>query len=72
MDTSEDALWGMRLGAAEMLCPGVTTCEMYLFEEALVEASQDVGIRLVMTPGIISALHGDSFEGYRQSHLGHR
>ena len=60
--TSEDALWGMRLGAAEMLLSGVTsTCEMYLFEEALVEASQDVGIRLVMTPGIISALHGDSF-----------
>ena len=48
---SEDALWGMRLGAAEMLLSGVTsTCEMYLFEEALVEASQDVGIRLVMTP----------------------
>ena len=60
--TPEDALWGMRLGAAEMLLSGVTsTCEMYLFEEALVEASQDVGIRLVMTPGIISALHGDSF-----------
>ena len=39
--TSEDALWGMRLGAAEMLLSGVTsTCEMYLFEEALVEASQ--------------------------------
>ena len=63
--TSEDALWGMRLGAAEMFLSGVTsTCEMYLFEEALVEASQDVGIRLVMTPGIISALHGDSSWSY--------
>ena len=60
--TPEDALWGMRLGAAEMLLAGVTsTCEMYLFEEALVEAAQEVGIRLAMTPGIISALHGDSF-----------
>jgi len=60
--TPEDALWGMRLGAAEMLLSGVTSsCEMYLFEEALVEASKEVGIRLVMTPGIISALHGESF-----------
>ena len=56
--TAEDALWGMRLGAAEMLLAGVTsTCEMYLFEEAVVEAAQEVGIRLAMTPGIISALH---------------
>jgi len=60
--TPEDALWGMRLGAAEMLLAGVTsTCEMYLFEEAVVEAANEIGIRLAMTPGIISALHGDSF-----------
>jgi 5-methylthioadenosine/S-adenosylhomocysteine deaminase len=61
--TPEDVLWGMRLGASEMLRAGVTsTCEMYLFEEAVVEASKEAGIRLVMTPGIISALHTDDFD----------
>ncbi|SUZ64085.1 uncharacterized protein METZ01_LOCUS16939 [marine metagenome] len=60
--TPEDVLWGMRLGASEMLRAGVTsTCEMYLFEESVVEASTEAGIRLVMTPGIISALHADDF-----------
>ena len=60
--TPEDVLWGMRLGASEMLRAGVTsTCEMYLFEESVVEAATDAGIRLVMTPGIISALHADDF-----------
>ena len=59
--TVEDALWGMRLGAAEMLLSGVTsTCEMYLFEDALVEAATEIGIRLAITPGIISAVHGNS------------
>jgi 5-methylthioadenosine/S-adenosylhomocysteine deaminase len=45
--TAEDALWGMRLGAAEMLLAGVTsTCEMYLFEDAIVEAATEIGIRV--------------------------
>jgi len=58
---AEDALWGMRLGAAEMLLAGVTsTCEMYLFEDAIVQAATEIGIRLAITPGIISAVHGDS------------
>lgn len=58
----EDALWGMRLGAAEMLLAGVTaSCEMYLFEESLVQASLEAGIRLAITPGIISALHGETY-----------
>ena len=55
--TSEDAGWGMRLGWAEMLQAGVTsTCEMYLHEEAIVEATHASGGRLVITPGIIAAL----------------
>ena len=59
--TPEDALWGMRLGAAEMLLAGVTsTCEMYLYEDAIVEAATEIGIRLAITPGIISAVHGTS------------
>ena len=39
--TSEDVWWGMTLGSAEMLQSGVTTsCEMYLFEEAVVTAAR--------------------------------
>jgi len=56
--TPEDAWWGMTLGSAEMLLAGVTTsCEMYLFEEAVVDAVRESGARLVMTPGVVSALH---------------
>ncbi len=58
--TAEDAWWGMTLGSAEMLCAGVTTsCEMYLFEEAIVDAVVSSGARVVMTPGVISALLKD-------------
>lgn len=59
--TPEDVWWGMTLGSAEMLKAGVTTsCEMYLHEEALVDAAQASGARLVMTPGVVSALHPDN------------
>ena len=59
--TPEDVRWGMTLGSAEMLRSGVTTsCEMYLFEEAVVEAVVDTGARLVMTPGVLSSLHAKS------------
>ncbi|MCP3988986.1 MAG: amidohydrolase [Actinomycetia bacterium] len=55
--TPDDAHWGMALGSAEMLLAGVTTsCEMYLYEEALIEAAQLTGARLVMTPGVIAGL----------------
>ena len=55
--TAEDAWWGMSLGSAEMLLAGVTTsCEMYLFEEAVVDAVTASGARLVITPGVIAAL----------------
>ena len=66
--TPEDVWWGMTLGSAEMLRAGVTTsCEMYLHEEPVVEAVRASGARLVMTPGVVSALHpDDSGEGRSQ------
>ena len=55
--TADDARWGMLLGSVEMLLAGVTTsCEMYLFEEAMVDAVSETGGRLVVTPGVIAAL----------------
>ncbi len=60
--TPDDARAGMVLGSAEMLLAGVTTsCEMYLFEEQVVEAVTETGARLVITPGILAALHGSTF-----------
>lgn len=60
--TPEDVQWGMRLGAAEMLRAGVTsTCEMYLFERDVIAGAADAGIRLAMTPGVVAALHADTF-----------
>jgi 5-methylthioadenosine/S-adenosylhomocysteine deaminase len=51
--TDEDVYWGMTLGAAELLCNGVTTtCEQYRHPDAVVEAVVDAGIRAVYTPGI--------------------
>lgn len=64
--TADDAWWGMTLGSAEMLRSGVTTsCEMYLFEEAVVDAVQASGARVVITPGVISALLRDGDVGGR-------
>ena len=58
--TPDDAHVGMLLGSAEMLLAGVTTsCEMYLFEAEVVEAAARTGARLVITPGVISALTPD-------------
>jgi 5-methylthioadenosine/S-adenosylhomocysteine deaminase len=58
--TADDAHLGMTLGSVEMLLAGVTTsCEMYLFEEAIVDAVSTTGARLVMTPGVIAALSPD-------------
>ncbi len=61
----EDAFWGMTVGLAEMLTAGVTTsCEMYLFEDEIVDAVARVGSRVVMTPGVIAALlPGGEVEG---------
>ena len=53
----DDAYWGMTVGLAEMLRAGVTTsCEMYLFEDQIVDAVARAGSRVVVTPGVIAAL----------------
>lgn len=58
----DDALAGMLLGSVEMLRAGVTTsCELYLFEDAVVEAVRRTGGRLVITPGVLSVLHAETF-----------
>ncbi len=55
--TPDDVRWGMTIGSAEMLLAGITTTsEMYLFEEAVVDAAKEAGIRLVMSAGVIAAL----------------
>lgn len=54
--TTADAYAGSVLGATEMLKAGVTTCvDMYFFEDALVQAALDTGIRAVVGPGILEA-----------------
>lgn len=53
----DDAYWGMKLGSLEMLLAGVTTsCEMYFFEDAMAQAVNETGARLVLCPGVIAAL----------------
>ena len=50
----DDVYAGAVLSAVEMLKSGVTTyVDMYFFEEDLVRAALDVGIRAVVTPGIL-------------------
>jgi 5-methylthioadenosine/S-adenosylhomocysteine deaminase len=52
--THEDVYWGMTLACAELLRNGVTTtCEMYFFDEALLEAVVAAGTRCTLTPGIL-------------------
>lgn len=54
--TPDDAYWGMTLAAGELLTRGVTTtCEMYVFEDAVAAAVAAAGLRCVLTPGVIEA-----------------
>ena len=54
--TEEDVHWGMSLGCAEHLRGGTTTtCEMYVFEDAIAEAVRSAGIRCLLTPGVMEA-----------------
>jgi 5-methylthioadenosine/S-adenosylhomocysteine deaminase len=49
----QDVYWGMVLGAAELLCNGVTTtCEQYRHPAAVVDAVLQAGIRTMYTPAI--------------------
>lgn len=55
--TYDDARVGMLLGSAEMLLAGVTTsCEMYLHENAILDAVEQSGARAVITPAVVAAL----------------
>lgn len=54
--TPDDVYWGMALAAAEQLRFGVTTsCEMYFYEEAIVDAVRDAGSRCVVTAAVLTA-----------------
>ncbi len=62
--TADDVWWGMALGSLEMLRAGVTTsCEMYLWDTAMIDAVARTGARMVITPGILGFLHGADFPG---------
>ena len=65
--TDEDVYWGMTLGCAELLRLGVTTtCEMYFFEDAMVEAALAAGSRSIVTPGVIDAPGWEHLGGWRK------
>jgi 5-methylthioadenosine/S-adenosylhomocysteine deaminase len=52
--TDDDVYWGMTLACAELLRAGVTSsCEMYVHEDALLQAVLDAGSRCILTPGVI-------------------
>ena len=55
--TAEDAYWGLRQAALEMVRTGTTLCnDMYLFPEALAQAARDSGMRFVLTFPLIDGL----------------
>jgi len=63
--TPEDAYWGMRLAALEMIRTGTTLCnDMYLHPEALARAARDSGMRFVLAYALIDGL--DEGVGARQ------
>jgi 5-methylthioadenosine/S-adenosylhomocysteine deaminase len=50
----ETVRWGARLGVAELIRSGVTTCcDMYFFEDEVAEAVQEAGLRAVLGQGIV-------------------
>lgn len=56
----DDVTWGQVLGSVEMLRAGVTTTlEMYMFEEAVLEAATQTGQRTMIASGVISAIAPD-------------
>ncbi len=60
--TSDDVWWGMTLAADELLRYGVTTtCEMYLWSEALGRAAATAGLRSVVCSPIVDGPGWDRF-----------
>jgi 5-methylthioadenosine/S-adenosylhomocysteine deaminase len=52
----ETVRWGARLGAAELIRSGVTTCcDMYFFEDRVAEAVEEAGLRAILGQGLIDA-----------------
>lgn len=52
--SDDDVYWGMTLASAELLRAGVTTtCEMYVHEDAVLQAVLESGARCVLTPGVM-------------------
>ena len=52
----ETVRWGARLGAAELIRSGVTTCcDMCFFEDTVAEAVEEAGLRAILGHGLIEA-----------------
>jgi len=52
----ETVRWGTRLGAAELIHSGVTTCcDMYFFEDSVAEAVREAGLRAILGQAVIEA-----------------
>ncbi|MGH8874888.1 MAG: amidohydrolase family protein, partial [Acidimicrobiia bacterium] len=64
---ADDVWWGMAMGAAELLGNGVTTtCEMYLFSEAVADAAASAGLRCTVTPLIVEGPGWERFGDWRR------
>lgn len=55
--SGEDAYWGLRLAALEMIRTGTTLCnDMYLHPEALARAARDSGMRFILSYTLVDGL----------------
>lgn len=65
--TADDVYWGTLLACAELLRAGVTTsCEMYIYEEAMLQALLDAGSRCILTPGVMEVPDWHHFGSWEQ------
>jgi 5-methylthioadenosine/S-adenosylhomocysteine deaminase len=65
--SADDVRTAMTAGAVELLRTGCTTSvEMYLHTDAIVRAVQDVGSRVLLTPGVIAAPGWDRLGTWEQ------
>jgi 5-methylthioadenosine/S-adenosylhomocysteine deaminase len=60
----ETIRWGTRLGAAEVIRAGVTTCcDMYFYEDHVAEAVQEAGLRAILGAGLVETASSADTEG---------